>query len=487
MGLLTACGLFLLYSVQLAASSPPFYGKSALGHTSPARGWNSFVAQSNSNGLSVGYVDSQCSFFYNNVQPGYDYICSFDSGWSVSCNGDDNGRILADPGVFSTMSIQDFAEKLHSNGMKLGIYMIPGAFTSDANKTVEGTNITIGSLFNTTVDGRTGINNNYNCRNDFIYSLDGVQQWHDSVVKQFVLWGVDFVKLDYITPGSSLGDNDGDSKPANDSGAVVAMHSAITRLAPGMRLDISWALDRQEPFFDIWKHDADTLRVDQDINAGNNPVVWAVLQRTLEMYRQFITLTIDPSPMMIRPDMDSLVVATNTTASNWSAFSTIERYSQLTLWLGAGANLILGSDLTKVDALGRMLTTHPEVLDAAGFTANWPMVPKLNSGAPSQLQAWIAGPNSAGTGAEAVVVLSNLGPDLGQGAFGTQLNGTQGVGATLAQLGIGSGKWSVRRVLGGGNGKTDFTNLGTVNGPAGVVNASLVEHETVLLKLTKVA
>ncbi|EON97516.1 putative glycoside hydrolase family 27 protein [Phaeoacremonium minimum UCRPA7] len=341
--------------------------------------------------------------------------------------------------VFDTMSVQDFAAKLHANGMKLGLYMIPGAFQADENKTVAGTDFVIGDLFNKTVDGRTGISNTYNCRNDFDYSKPGVQEWHDSVVEQFASWGVDFIKLDYVTPGSSLGDGNDDLKPANDSGAVAAMHSAISRLAPSMRLDISWKLDREQPFFDLWKHNADALRLDQDINFGKNPVTWDAIQRTVEQYRQFINQQVlDPSrqnqPIMIRPDMDNLVVATDASASSWSGFNTVERYGQMILWLGAGAKLVVGSDMTQIDDLGRTLLTNEEVLDVAAFTANWPMVPKQPADRAAQLQAWVAGPDGDGTAA--VVVLSNLGPDLGQSGYSDNLQGDQLVNVTLDTLGI---------------------------------------------------
>ncbi|KAI0004379.1 glycoside hydrolase [Xylariaceae sp. FL0662B] len=475
----------------------PYYGESATGKTSAPRGWNSFIAQSNGMSLTVGAVDQQCSFWYNqNTQEGFNYFCGFDSGWSKPYDGDEYGRIVPEPSVFDTMSIQDFAAKLHQNGMKLGIYMIPGAFVADANKKVEGTNMTIGSLFNTTEDPRPGVSNAYNARNDFDYTKPGVQQWHDSVVKLFNSWGVDMVKLDYVTPGSDLESaTESSPRPADDSGSVVAMHKAITRHAPHMQLDISWRLEREEPFFTKWQLNADTLRVDRDINFGKNPVEWGPTQRTIEQYRQFITeQTSDPArwnePIMIRPDMDSLVVATSSSGSPWSGYNKVERYAQAILWLGAGANLISGSDMTKVDDLGKKLLTDPEVLEAAAFTANYPIVPRNpsntanpGSSGPSQLQAWISGPDGSGT---AIVVLSNLGPDQcwdNECSYNTQTAGDQLLTVTLKDLGIGGDRWFVRRVLGGGGrGGEDNTDIGVADTE---LSWWLSEHESVLLKLRK--
>ncbi len=115
-------------------------------------------------------------------------MCGFDSGWSVGGNGYQFSRFASKSSVFQDMSIQQSARRLHAGGMKLGVYALPGAFTADADKTVENTTVTVGSLFNSTVDGRPGIGNDYNARCDFDYRLPGVQEWHDSVVSQFASW-----------------------------------------------------------------------------------------------------------------------------------------------------------------------------------------------------------------------------------------------------------------------------------------------------------
>lgn len=300
--------------------------------------------------------------------------------------------------------------------------------------------------------------------------------------------GVDFIKLDYVTPGSDLDGSANDVKPANSSGAVAAYHSAITRLAPSMRLGLSWRLDRTDPWWSLWRANADALRLDRDINYGRNPVQWDTVQRAAEQYRQYMHQQVsDPSrrgqPIRIRPDMDSLLVSAPASASSWSGLNTVERYGQAILWVGAGANLIAGSDLTQVDVLGRRLLTHPEVLDAAAFAAEYPMVPRLPGDRPTQLQAWIAGPNRAGD--TALVVLTNFGPDLCHDGctFDTQLPGPQQVRVTFAQLGIDGASWFVRRVLGNGdNNNGDFTDLGP---QSDFLAKNLSEHENVMYKLTR--
>lgn len=71
------------------------------------------------------------------------------------------------------------------------------------------------------------------------------------------------IKLDYLTPGSP---GSGETLPADTSPSVVKYHNAIEKYGNGMRLDISWALNRAEPEWGIWKNNADSLRLSTDVN-----------------------------------------------------------------------------------------------------------------------------------------------------------------------------------------------------------------------------
>jgi alpha-galactosidase len=161
---------------QNIALSIPFYGTSANGFTAPPRGWNSFGLQALGNGqafqLNQANVQTQCDQL--NATAGYT-MCSIDSGWSGN-GGDPYGRLVPDTTSFPDLTA--LAVHLHSLGKQLGVYILPGAFSSDANVIVQGTNIALGTLFDTTQPG-------YNLRQTFDYSKDGVQQWHNSVVNNF--------------------------------------------------------------------------------------------------------------------------------------------------------------------------------------------------------------------------------------------------------------------------------------------------------------
>ncbi|KAF5388678.1 hypothetical protein D9757_004776 [Collybiopsis confluens] len=419
-----------LYSLTITTTPNAFTG--------PARGWNSFGIQANAATdptftFNQSNVEIQCDALVSTglAQRGYT-TCSLDSGWSVGANGDENGRIIYDDTLFN---IPDLANHLHSEGLKLGVYVVPGGFIADENKTILGTNITIGSV----CSGDNGLS-----RCNWDYTADGVQAWHDSVVSLFASWGVDFIKLDFITPGSP---DNGVNLPANESLAVPAYHKAIQKTGRQMRLDISWKLARDPTDYAIWEGNADSMRTDQDINnAGSDSAsftAWATVQRAIDNYRQYISLhTSQNEVLSIYPDMDNLYVGN---AAPEDGVTDDQRFTIMSHWLAAAANLILGNDLTNLDPTGKAILTNTNALSVADFAAQHPMRPRnpgTGNSNSQQLQAWIGGPDSTG---KAVVLLANYGPDLGQGGFNTSLPGVQNVTVSWHDLGI-SGRFNIEDV-----------------------------------------
>lgn len=111
-----------------------------------------------------------------------------------------------------------------------------------------------------------------------------------------------------MTPGSPQPDG---PLPADSSGTAIAYHKAIQKLGRKIRLDISWKLNRSDPYWDIWRSTSETLRLDQDINNSkqNTFTSWSTVLRAIEFYRQFINeqtvVGRQGKPIMIRPDMDN--------------------------------------------------------------------------------------------------------------------------------------------------------------------------------------
>ena len=170
----------MLATVQTQPFFVPTYATSAGGFSTAARGWNSFGLQANPSTYKTAgfefndyHFAQQCDLMV--LTTGFDYYCSIDSGWSLN-GGDQYGRIVPDNANIFTWykSLAGFADHAHSQGYKVGIYLLPGAFVGDGETTIENTTIKIGDVLDTSVT--------YNLRQAFNWGADGVQQWHDSVV-----------------------------------------------------------------------------------------------------------------------------------------------------------------------------------------------------------------------------------------------------------------------------------------------------------------
>ena len=311
-------------------------------------------------------------------------------------------------------------------GVGLGVYLIPGTFAADRDKLILSTNVTIGSTW---LHQHT--NQSKFCRMEFNFSRPGVQEWHNSVVVLLCeTYLVKYIKFDYICPTGSPDGCEG----FKDSRAAVAMyHNAIARSACNgtMRLGLSWMVEYNHGYWRSWSHAADSFRLDEDNNNSGRTVLvqfWTV-QRAIERYRVFVTSLaqglVNSSPkdtILLRPDMDNLFVA------NPIALSGLHPQQRQTMamhWVGAGANLFEGGDLTQIDSLGQKLLRDPFVYGKGGILDQFgdhPMQPRnppsvgcqphwpgqAGGTNPQQLQAWIAGPNLAGN---VLVIISNLGPD----------------------------------------------------------------------------
>ena len=413
-------------------------GRTRNGFYSSGRGWNSWGIQATpptvpSFTFNQENVIKQCSVL---AQPefkamGYD-VCSLDAGWAA--NTDEYGRIIYNSSRFDLPTLGNY---LHGVGLKMGVYVIPGVPCEAANKTIKGTNLKIS-------DGWIG-NNDALDYCDWDFSKDGVQQWHDSLVELWASWGVDMIKLDFVTPGSPY---NGANLVCNNSAAVQAYQTAIEKSGHQIRLDLSWKLCRNETYLPVWSSFAESMRTDQDIdNYGEDTfVAWQEVQRAIDNYRQYISLQKQRGvPITIYPDMDNLFVGN---PENVTGVSDTQRYTIMNHWLGAAANLIIGSDLTTLDALGIKLLTSPQSAEAANFFAQYPMQPR-NPGTGNnlalQMQAWIAGPSEQ---KQAYVLIANYGPDQGAGGFGTSVAGVQPVTVSLSNLGI-TGEWKFTDVWNG--------------------------------------
>ncbi|WYZ42736.1 hypothetical protein EsH8_VI_000435 [Colletotrichum jinshuiense] len=447
-------------------------GKTPHGFYAAPKGWNSWGIQINprttpSSPSAIApltnqtFIIEQCSVLADPdiLAAGYD-LCSLDGGWYSSVT-DEYGRVTYNTTRFDIPALGTY---LHGKGLKLGLYNMPNLPCEAAEKYIYGTNVKVGTTFN-------GVSDDYGlCY--FNYSHPNTQLYHNTMIDLWASWGVDMIKLDYITPGSSVGDY---AVPANTSGAAIAYHRAIVNNGRQIRLDLSSNICRNEPYLGIWEANSDSIRIAVDLNnhgARTFVGMWKI-QGTIEQYRLYINqLVLGKKLMVARPDFDNLFVGN---PAGVSGITDGQRVTVMSTWIGAAANLILGSDMTNLDDLGRKLLTSSDSIRAADFCGKWPMQPR-NPGTGSnqavQLQAWISGPSTIG---QAYVLLTNLGPNLGRGGFVDVGAGAQNLSITLEDLGLTGSKYLVRDVWSGNS---------TTVAAGGSLSAILGEGESQFLRLT---
>lgn len=149
------------------------------GSNLPIRGWNSWGTQAgkylSENDFNENHVRGICDRLASDLKGNY-RLCGLDSGWSVSDRGDDFGRIIYDSNKFD---IPRFASYLHSKGLLMGVYVVPGAFLNDFDKTIEGTNTKIRDI--------CGVSNGLaRCR--LKYDHPDTPRWIESNAKLFAEW-----------------------------------------------------------------------------------------------------------------------------------------------------------------------------------------------------------------------------------------------------------------------------------------------------------
>jgi hypothetical protein len=368
-------------------------------------------------------------------QHGYDHV-NVDAGWLASF--DEYGRPVADAKKFPH-GMKWLGDHVHGKGLKYGSYLAVGLDLKAYN------------------DGRTPIYNAPGCTTkDIVYpdlrktngwdtaykmNFDNpcAQKYIDSIAQVIAGYGVDFLKLDGVGPGSFKG-----SENYDNTSDVKAWHTALRRTGRPIEFLISWALSHRQA--EVWKANTNGWRIDTDVECYCPTLVtWnnSVKQR----FNDVVQWIDDAGPGRWN-NLDSL----NVGVGEMDGITEDERRSYMTLWAISNSPLYLGDDLTEIDDFGYRLLTNDEVIgiDQAG-------VPARPVDQFSDQQVWYAR-NADGS---FTVALFNLG------------SRPATVTADLAQLGI-NGNAKVRDVWA-------RKDIGQANGS---YSADLPVHGTKLLKIT---
>src|SRR6202167_2068162 len=214
----------------------------------PYLGWSSFIEPTiNSSFLTQANITAQSDALASSglQAHGFKYI-NIDSGWQGSF--DANGRPIPNSTTFP--DIKALIDHIHRNGQKAGIYWIPGI----EQPAVDGNYPILGTSYHTQdivviplAQGNAfagPLPNPYHDKIDF--TKPGAQEYINSVVDLFASWGIDFIKLDAVTPGSYVDNLSIDNRPD-----VQAWSQAIAQSGRPIWLTVSWQLDQD--YLDGWQ------------------------------------------------------------------------------------------------------------------------------------------------------------------------------------------------------------------------------------------
>lgn len=407
----------------------------------PLMGWSSWSFLRNSPTEAKMKAQAQAMSAGGLVAAGYKYV-NLDDFWYLnpSTTVDGYGRWVTDSSKFPD-GMANLGSYIHGLGEKFGMYLTPGIPVAayNQNTPIEGTTFHARDIVSDTTDHPA----NYNFGNvmyfiDYAKNPSAAQAYLDSWANQLAGYGIDYVKIDGISP------NDGDTEAIAD---VQHWSQALNQTGRTIHLELSNSLTAADAT--SWRQYSNGWRINGDIEcycgSGSYPLTdWNNVSGRFGDVQPWI----GAGGTGGWNDLDSVEVGNG---SN-DGLTYDERKTQLTLWAVENSNLTLGVDLTNLDPTDVGLLTNSEVLavDQAGHPAH--AVDRT-----TQLQAWYA-PNGDGS---YTVALFNLSGSTANVSVNWQDIGFTGASATVHD------DWS-------------HSDLGTF---ASGYSASLPTHGATLLKV----
>ncbi|MEV6012428.1 alpha-galactosidase [Streptomyces sp. NPDC051976] len=330
------------------AGAPASYASDNGQSLRPAMGWStwSFVRRTPTEAAVKAQADAMASSGLS--AHGFVYINLDDFWQKCDSNGfvvDSYGRWAVDTAKFPD-GIKALADYVHSKGLKFGFYVTPGIAKNAVTKNtpIEGTSYHAKDIADTTKTEK-----NYNCKNMYYldYSKPGAQDFVNSWARQFASWGVDYLKIDGVG--------------AADIPDVQAWDTALR--ATGR--PINFALSNNLPVADAttWKKLANSWRTQGDVecycgpgpNGSGYPLTdWSHVSSrftTAATWQQYA----GPGGWN---DLDSLEIGNGDKAG----LTADQRRSAFTLWSMASSPLLLGTDLTALDATDKAMLTNDRLI-----------------------------------------------------------------------------------------------------------------------------
>lgn len=350
--LFTIFGAFTaLLAALLSNSSLAYAAPAPAPRLNPPMGWSSWSSLRGN--VNATAIKAQALAMHNNLQKyGYEYV-NIDSGWFSGV--DKYGRATWDANKFPD-GIASVAEYVHSLGLRFGIYLVPGisAKALADNSIIKGTRYHIRDIADITLPGNTV--NDSSVAID--YTKPGAAAYVQSQADLLASWGVDYIKMDFVGPG-------GGRIPADNRDDIRHWHRAIVNTGRFMHLELSNSLSFDDA--STWQRYSNGWRIDGDIECYKHCP-------GLTNFKVRVSLRFTDVPKWVPfagpghwNDLDSIMVGNGPA----NGLTPDERQTMLTLWSIESAPLLLGTDLTKLDAFDLTLLTNPEVIavDQSGHPA----------------------------------------------------------------------------------------------------------------------
>ncbi len=314
----------------------------------PAMGWSSwsFVRRN----PTEATIKAQAAAMKNSglSSHGFVYINVDDFYQKCDSNGftvDGFGRWVVDTAKFPN-GMKALGDYIHGLGLKFGVYVTPGIPQNAVmkNTPIEGTPYHAKDIADTSKTEK-----NYNCKHMYFidYSKPGAQEYVNSFANMFASWGADYLKIDGVG--------------AADIPDVRAWDKALRQAGR----PINFALSNNLPIANAttWRQLANSWRTQGDVEcycSGQPNGVGYPLTNWSHVSARFNAVA-SWQPYAGTGgwnDYDSLEIGNGTN----TGLTADQRRSHFTLWAMAASPLLLGTDLTNLDATDLAMLTNDRVI-----------------------------------------------------------------------------------------------------------------------------
>ncbi len=363
-GAITAAALLLVvgaWAVGAPGRGPVPIPAAGLAPT-PPMGWNSYDAYCG--GVTEQQVRANADYMAGHMlNLGWQYVV-IDYYWYFSqtfpnrdqekweYNMDEYGRLIPAPNRFpSSLNGQGFkplADYIHSKGMKFGIHIMRGIPRAAVAKNLP--------ILGTSAHAKDIVDEANPCPwSTAMYGVDATkpagQTYYDSIVALYAKWGVDYIKADDMSWAANL------APDHYHAPEIAALHRAIMKSGRPIVLSLSPGPTPVDEVVHL-RENANLWRISGDF--WDN---WKSLKEQFALCRAWAPY-IEANHW---PDADMLPLG-NVRVSGYidpervSRFTPAEIRTHLSLWMIFRSPLMMGGELTTLDAATLAELTNTEVL-----------------------------------------------------------------------------------------------------------------------------